>query len=109
MRGEKKPLCCFSRERGGLEVVIRRRGGDGESPHQGFRAVAGVRAALAWWVGCCSSKGKAVVPNQGTRLGCEPGPWLGACKGQLIDVSLAHQCFSPSLSPSHPLSLKINK
>ena len=32
-----------------------------------------------------------------------------AGKKQPIDVSLQHQCFSPSLSPSLPLSLKINK
>ena len=28
---------------------------------------------------------------------------------KLIDVSLAHHCFSPPLLPSLPLSLKINK
>ena len=33
----------------------------------------------------------------------------GAYKRQLIYVSLSHQCFSYSLSPSLPLSLKINK
>ena len=36
-----------------------------------------------------------------------PGPQLGACQRQLMDVSLAHRYFSPSLSPSLPLSLKI--
>ena len=36
--------------------------------------------------------------------------WAGACKRQTIDVSLTHQRFSPSLSPSLPFSLKkINK
>ena len=53
------------------------------------------------------------IPSQGTSLGWGPGPWLGACEKQLIDVSLAHWCFFPSLSPSLPLSLllslKINK
>ena len=39
--------------------------------------------------------------------GSVPGP--GACKRQLIDVSLSHRCFSPFLSPSLPPSLKINK
>ena len=34
------------------------------------------------------------------------GPHLGGCERQLIN---AHRCFSPSLSPSLPLSLKINK
>ena len=38
----------------------------------------------------------------------EPGAQLGACERQLIDVSLTHRCFSPSLSHSLPLSLKIN-
>ena len=33
-------------------------------------------------------------------------PGQGSCKRQAIDVSLSHQCFSPSLSPSLPLSLK---
>ena len=31
-------------------------------------------------------------------------PGWGACERRLIDVSLSHQCFSPSLSPSLPLS-----
>ena len=43
---------------------------------------------------------------QFTCLDCGPGSQLGACKRQLIDVFLAHRCFSPSLSPSLPLSLK---
>ena len=35
---------------------------------------------VAQWVG--------VVPQtQGTCVGCEPGPWLGACKRQLIHGS----------------------
>ena len=34
---------------------------------------------------------------------------VGACKRQPIDVSLTHQCFSPSLPLSLRLSLKINK
>ena len=46
------------------------------------------------------------VPSQSTHLGCWPGSQSGACERQPIDVSLAHQCFSPSLSPSFPLSLK---
>ena len=39
------------------------------------------------------------VPNEGTRLGCGPGPHLGVCRKQLMDVSLAQQCLSPSLPP----------
>ena len=34
---------------------------------------------------------------------------VGECEKQLIDVSLSCQCFSPSLSSSIPLSLKINR
>ena len=49
------------------------------------------------------------VPGQGMCLGCGPGLQLGMCERQPIDVSLAHRCFSPSLSPSLPCSLKINK
>ena len=49
------------------------------------------------------------IPSQGTYLGCGPGLQLGACERQPIDVSLTHGCFSPSLSPACPLSLKINK
>ena len=41
------------------------------------------------------------ISGQGTCLCCRLGPWLGACKRQPVDVSL--------LSPSLPLSLKINK
>ena len=29
------------------------------------------------------------IPGQGTCLGCRPGPWLGACEKQPMDVSLA--------------------
>ena len=44
------------------------------------------------------------IPGQGTYPGCRPGPWLGACRKQLVDVS--HMNVS---SPSLPrLSLKIN-
>ena len=36
-------------------------------------------------------------------------PGQGACGRQLIDVTLSHQCFSPSLSPSLSLSLELKK
>ena len=36
-------------------------------------------------------------------------PGWGAYERQPIDVSLLHLCFSPSLSLSLPLSLKINR
>ena len=44
-------------------------------------------------------------PGRGTCPGCWPGPQLGACERQPIDISFTHQCFSPSLA----FSLKINK
>ena len=49
------------------------------------------------------------IPDQGTCLGCGPGPLMGACERQPVDVSLTHGCFSPSLSSPLPHSLKINK
>ena len=49
------------------------------------------------------------ISGQGTCLGCRPGPQLGECKRQQINVSLTHQCFSPSFSPSLPIFLKINE
>ena len=51
----------------------------------------------------CEPKGPGSIPNQGTCLGCGPGPQLGAGKRQPhIDVSL------PLFLPVFP-SLKINK
>ena len=44
------------------------------------------------------------IPSEGICLCCGPGPQLGPWKRQPIDVSLAYQCFSPSLSLSLPLS-----
>ena len=49
------------------------------------------------------------IPGQGTCLGCAFGPRSGAYETQPIDVFPSHLCFSPSLSPSLPLSLKINE
>ena len=34
--------------------------------------------------------------------------WSGVCERQMIDVYFTHHCLSLSLSPSLPLSLKIN-
>ena len=41
-----------------------------------------------------------LIPVLGTCLGCGPGPQLEACKRQPIDISLTHQCFSFSFTPS---------
>ena len=61
---------------------------------------------LVWLSGLSTSlraKGSQLVPSWGTRLGCGPGPQCGARE------ATTHRCFSPSLSPSPSLSLKINK
>ena len=43
------------------------------------------------------------IPSQGTRLGFGPGPQA------TDDVCLTYCCFSPSLSPSLLLFLKVTK
>ena len=65
---------------------------------------------MAQWVGHHPTKRKVAgsIPSEGTCLGCRPGPHLGACERRLVDVALARRRFSPSLSPSLLLSLKIN-
>ena len=58
-------------------------------------------------VACHPAKQKVAgsIPGLGKGLGSGP-----ECKRQQIDdVSLTHQCFSLSLPPSLPPSLKINK
>ena len=61
-------------------------------------------AGEAQWTECWPANPKVIglIPGQGTCLGCGPGPQLGVCKRQPIDVSLAHWHFSPSLSASLP-------
>ena len=49
----------------------------------------------------------SLIPCQGTCLGCGPGSWLGVCERQPINISLAHQCFSLSLSLTLSLKHKI--
>ena len=56
-----------------------------------------------------------LLSGQSTRRGArrllvsQSGHLPGTWERQLTEASLAHQCFSPSLSPSLPLSLKIGK
>ena len=69
-------------------------------------ALAGVAQWIEHWP--VNQRVMGSIPGQGTYLGYGLGPWLGVCERQLMDVSLTHWCFSP-LSPSLPLSLKVNK
>ena len=48
------------------------------------------------------------IPRQGTCLGCGPGPQLRACERQPVNVSLTHERFSRSRSPSLLFFLKLN-
>ena len=64
-------------------------------------------AGVVQWIGHqpANQRVASSIPSQGMCLGCGPGPWLRVCERQSVDVSLTHQCFSPSLL----FSLKINK
>ena len=74
---------------------------------EAYRALAGV----AQWIEgqLATQKVSGPIPSQGTCLGYGPRPQWGVCERQPIDVSITHRCLSPSLSPSLPLSLKVNK
>ena len=54
---------------------------------------------VAQWVGHhpTSQKFAVLISSQNTCLGCGPGPQLGACKRQLINVSLP--VFLPPFTP----------
>ena len=56
-----------------------------------------------------SRQAKGLILGWGACLSCAFLPGWGVCRSRLINVSLSHQRFSPSLSPSLPLSLKIDK
>ena len=62
-------------------------------------ALAGVAQGIELWP--ANQEVACSIPSQGTCLGCGPGPQLGVCERQLIDVSL------PFFLPPFP-SLKIN-
>ena len=64
-------------------------------------------AGVAQWIECRPEKQKVagLIPGQGPRLVCRPGPQLSVCERQPIDVSLAHRCvLSFSFSLPYPLS-----
>ena len=64
---------------------------------------------MAQWVECqpANHKVSGLIPGQGTYPGCGSGPHLRVRERQPMGVSLTHRCFSPFLSPSVPLSLKV--
>ena len=51
-----------------------------------------VLAGLAQWIECWPANQKVAgsIQSQGTCLGCGPGPHLGMCERQPIDVFLTH-------------------
>ena len=69
----------------------------------------GALTSVAQWLGVIPQGKKSLVlflvRARAWVAGLFPG--RGAYERQPIDVSLSHWCFSPSLSPSLPLSLKI--
>ena len=69
-------------------------------------ALAGVARWVEHWT--ANPKVASWIPGQGTCLGCGSGSWLRTCERQPLCVCHT-SVFSPSLSPSLPLSLKINK
>ena len=71
-----------------------------------FLALAGVAQCIEYWL--LDQKVTGSTPSQGTCLGCRPGPQLGACERQLIDVSSPISMFL-SLSFSLPSPLSKNK
>ena len=71
-----------------------------------FLNVASALAGVAQWTehGPVNQKVTSYIPRQGTCLGCRPGPQLGVCERQLIDVSLTHIHVSLPLPLPSPLS-----
>ena len=69
-------------------------------------------AGVAQWIVCRSSSQRSPVRfpvrAQAWVVG-QASPSLGVCLRQPINASLAHPCFSPSVTPFLLLSLKINK
>ena len=63
---------------------------------------------VVYWTVCWSANQKVAgsIPSQCICLSCGPSSQLWTFKKQMINVSLAHWCPSPSLSFSFPLSLR---
>ena len=69
------------------------------------------RASLMWlsWLGLVyKAKGHSLIQFSVHAWAAGSVLGLGVSKRQLVDVSLSHQCFSPSLSLFLHLSLKTN-
>ena len=66
----------------------------------------GALAGVAQWIEHRPANWKAAswIPSQGTHLGCGPGPQLGVCERQPIDISL-----SLSLAPLSKINKKFKK
>ena len=79
--------------------------------HAVFKTIFLALAGVAQWIECWPANRKVTgsITSGSACLVCSLGPRLGVCERQRIHVSLTHCCFSPSLSPSRPLILKINK
>ena len=98
----------FLRSSQGIIFFLRCPHSLGPLPHQHLGAS---RVSSPDWcgsVGWASSqkvKGRGSIPGQSTCLGCRFGPRLGSVP-QAADHCVSHWCFSPSLSPSLPLSKK---
>ena len=65
-----------------------------------------IRHGLVGWALSCKAKGRRLDSRSEHLPGLRTWSLGGAFKRQLIDVSLSDGCFSPSLSPSLPLSLE---
>ena len=49
-------------------------------------------AAVAQWIECwpVNQEVTGLIPGQGTCLGFRPGPQLGVCERESVNVSLTH-------------------
>ena len=59
--------------------------------------------SISWSVAPAKGKVAGLIPDQGTYLGCRFSSQSGCIR------EATGRCFSPSHSPSLPLSLQINK
>ena len=64
-----------------------------------LKIILSALAVVARWIECqpVNQEVAGSIPGQGTSLDCRPGPQLGVCKRQQINVSL-HLFLPPSPS-----------